>query len=108
MKIDEIEGTVTNVEETGEPWEFHETATTKEVTGWLRDRVLRKTGLAGRVTSVEVDRTDGTCEICGSESEEIKLYVGGELVYSEYDEVGMDQGESPNPFLKLNTWLESM
>lgn len=104
--IDVIEGTVTKTVEEGEPWEYSTTITEKVVTGWLQDRVRIKTGNPkGVVTSWEDSSSYGTCEVCGSYSEAIKIYVDGVEVYSGDDSSGMDTEEYPNPFIKLNEWL---
>lgn len=106
--IQEIEGETLSVNEHGEQWEYFTTVTEKEVTGWLREKVLERVGKnRGRVTSLEDSSSYGTCEICGSYSEEIKLFVDGEEVYSGEDSSGMDYDEGyPNPFIRLSEWLE--
>lgn len=104
--LEVIEGTITSKVEEGEPWEYSTTITEKVVTGWLRDRVRAKTGKPeGVVTSWEDSSSYGTCEICGSYSEAIKIYVDGVEVYSGDDSSGMDTEEYPNAFTALNAWL---
>lgn len=103
--ITEIEGEVIGTEHSGEPWEYSTEITRKLVTGWLRDAVLRRTGLTGEVTSLEDSSSYGTCELCGSYFESITLFVDGEKVYSGEDSTGMDTDNYPNPFIKLNNWL---
>lgn len=101
--IESIEGTVTKETHEGEPWVFSTTITEKEVTGWLRDKVLERVGKTeGTVTSWEDSSTYGTCEICGAYSKSIKLFVNGEEVYSGGE---MDGDDYPNPFTALNNWL---
>lgn len=104
--IESIEGTVTKKTHESEPWEFSTTITEKEVTGWLRDKVLERVGKTeGIVTSWEDSSSYGTCEFCGSYSEDIKLFVNGVEVYSGRDSSGMDGDDYPNPFTALNNWL---
>lgn len=96
--IELIEGTVTNNTEEGEPWEYSTTITEKIVTGWLRDAVLSRVGRPdGVVTSWEDSSSYGTCEVCGSYSEYIKLFVDGVEVYSGGADSGMDTDDYPNP-----------
>lgn len=105
--IESVEGVVTNETYEGEPWEYSTTITEKVVTGWLRDKVLERVGKTdGDVTSWENSSSYGTCELCGSYSEDIKLFVDGEEVYSGGDSSGMDVDDYPNPFTALNNWLE--
>lgn len=102
--VTQIDGTVLSTQEDGEAWTYHTTLTEKEVTGWLHSAVLARVGKAtGRVTSVEDETQNGTCDYCGSESFHIKILVDGEVVYDEGDIVGM--GETPDPFTDLNNWL---
>ena len=104
--IESIEGTITSQTEEGEPWVYSTAITEKEVTGWLRDKVLARVGLPdGLVTSREDSSSYGTCEICGSYSEDVKLFVDGVEVYSGGDSTGMDTDDYPNPFTALNFWL---
>lgn len=106
--ITEVEGDLIREVEKGEPYEYFTVLTEKEVTGTLRERVLTRVGLpGGRVTSLEDSTTTGTCEICGGHTEGIKLFVNGEEVYSGEEWSGMDTDDpEPNPFIKLNKWLE--
>lgn len=104
--IESIEGTITRQTEESEPWVYSTKITEKEVTGWLRGKVLSRVGLTdGLVTSWEDSSSYGTCEICGNYSEDVKLLVNGEEVYSGGASSGMDAEEYPNPFIALNNWL---
>lgn len=103
--IESIEGVVTNETHEGEQWEYSTSITEKDVTGWLRDRVLERVGKTeGIVTSWEDSSSYGTCEVCGSNSEDIKLFVDGVEVYSGGESSGYDE-DYPNPFTALNNWL---
>lgn len=106
--IESIEGNISGEEFEGEPWEYSILTTHKEVSGWLEAAVLKRTGLTGEVTSSEVSSSYGTCEICGSYSEDIELYVGGKRVYSGGDTSGMDMESEDyaNPFIRLQYWLD--
>lgn len=104
--IETIEGEVTNRTEEGEPYEYFTSITEKQVTGWLRDKVLERVQKSdGVVTSREDSSSYGTCEVCGSYTEDIQIFVDGEEVYSGGDSSSMDTEEYPNPFIKLNEWL---
>ena len=103
--IDYIQGDVVREESDSEPWTFSETLVEKVVTGTLKDLVLARVGHGEDVRSIEVDRSDGTCEICGSNSEAITILVDGVVVYEGYDSTGMDYSDSPNPFVEFNQWL---
>lgn len=104
--IESIEGVVTKTTKEGEPYEFFTTITEKEVTGWLREAVLRRIGsTAGTVTSLEDSSSYGTCELCGSYTEDVTIWVDGVEVYSGGDSSGMGTEEYPNPFTALNNWL---
>lgn len=104
--IDNIEGNLIFSGVDSEPWEYSITRTEKEVTGGLREAVLKRLGRSkGRVTSWEKSSSFGTCEICGSESDSIEIRVDGEVVYE--GEEGGGLGESyPSPFVKLQEWLD--
>lgn len=104
--IEAIEGEITNQAKEGKPYDYFTTITEKVVTGWLKNSVLARVGKAdGIVTSREDSSSYGTCEICGSYTEDIQIFVDGEEVYSGGDSSGMDTEEYPNPFIKLNNWL---
>ena len=108
MNVDKIEGVVLSVEEDSEPWEYYSKTTQKEVTGWLRDAVLRRTGLTGVVTSSERHYSSGTCELCGASSEGIRIFVDGVEVYAHKESGDLYGDDYPNPFVKLGKWLEGV
>ena len=104
--ITSIEGTVTNQTNDYEAWTFDTTITEKVVTGWLADAVLSRVGVtSGVVTSWENSSSYGTCDLCGSYFEYLKLFVDGQEVYSGEVEASMEEG-SPNPFAALQAWLD--
>lgn len=101
-----IPGEVVREDTDSEQWEFYQTTTEKIVTGGLRDKVLARVGGGDEVRSIEIDRSDGTCEICGVNSLSIRLTVDGVEVYYGDDYSGFDyDGPRPNPFMALNEWL---
>ena len=108
---EEIEGVVTLEETDGEQWEFYESKTHKDVTGWLEEAVRKRVGKpTGKVTSLESYYASGTCEVCGHDEVGIKLFVDGKEVYSDSTDAGGyhysdDEYESHNLFEALQRWL---
>lgn len=91
-----------------EPWTFYTHSTKRVVEGTLEAQVLARTGLTGKVESVERNYSSGTCELCGYGEDGITILVDNKIVFSyaaDNGEYSYEAPDEPSPYLVLMAWL---
>ena len=95
-----------------EPWVYDNVHRIYKIEGELADLIRKRSGLDGEVTMEDLESSNGTCGLCGSYGDELKVFVNNRLVFQNERSYGMDIYDEeerakipPTPYAAFEKWL---